>query len=500
MSTLHGQKDMTSEKWKDDLQLLSETVHNDYSFLFKKTTVEAFDTKVEDLNNRIPSLEDHEVVAGLSTIVSSFGYGHTAIFYNKEYLDFDRLPVNLYHFSDGVYIEGGYTLYQDIIGAKLIAIEGVAVEDVLAAIRPVVPAENDQYFKGYGLKYIMIPQLLHAQGITEYLKKDIELTVEKEGKTLIRTVSVMPDIVSKVDYGFSQNEGEWMTMRDQERTPYAYRHLDKKYYFDYLPENNAVYVRYSSVFNDSEESISAFFDRVMAYTDSIDAEKLIIDVRLNGGGNNYNNRDVIVDIIQSKKINQVGNLFVIIGRRTFSACQNFINHMGIYTEAIFVGEPSAENVNFYGDSRVVTLPNSKIPVRLSWAWWQDKAEWESEEWTSPQIGAELSSEDYRSNVDPILNAALNFEGDDFVIDPMGYLTNLFMQGEIAQVFSDSKRFVADPRYKFFDFEKEFTVVGNLLINNGRKEQAVGVFQLIAAVFPESVAAQSNLAKALDSSK
>ena len=48
-------------------------------------------------------------------------------------------------------------------------------------------------------------------------------------------------------------------------------------------------------------------------------------------------------------------MFVIIGRRTFSACQNLVNELDNYTNAIFIGEPTAENINFYGDTRPGSL-------------------------------------------------------------------------------------------------------------------------------------------------
>jgi len=70
-----------------------------------------------------------------------------------------------------------------------------------------------------------------------------------------------------------------------------------------------------------------------------DVEKLVLDVRMNGGGNNQLIKPIITGIIQLKKINKKGKFFCIIGRRTFSACQNLVNELERYTEVIFVGEP-----------------------------------------------------------------------------------------------------------------------------------------------------------------
>ena len=45
-----------------------------------------------------------------------------------------------------------------------------------------------------------------------------------------------------------------------------------------------------------------------------------------------------------------GHLFVIIGRRTFSAAQNTVNMIEKNTNATFVGEPTGSRPNFVGES------------------------------------------------------------------------------------------------------------------------------------------------------
>ena len=99
-----GQAQMTSSQWQEDLRFLQETVHNEYSFLFKKTTKEIFDNEVEQLYSDIPSLEEHEIIVGMSRIIALFGYGHTDISFSHAEHAFRRLPFNLYQYEDGIYI------------------------------------------------------------------------------------------------------------------------------------------------------------------------------------------------------------------------------------------------------------------------------------------------------------------------------------------------------------------------------------------------------------
>ena len=254
--------------------------------------------------------------------------------------------------------------------------------------------------------------------------------------------------------------------------------MDKIYAFDYLADQKLVYVRQSQIQDDASEDIPTFYKKVFDFIDSNDVEKLVLDVRLNGGGNNYKNKPIITGIVKSEKINQIGKFFTIIGRRTFSACQNLVNELDNYTNVIFVGEPTGENINFYGDVNRFQLPNSDLSVRLSFAWWQDKPQWENGPWTAPHLSVVPTFEDYVNNVDPILDKILAFDNEGFIADPMNHFTNLFLAGKIDQLKSDAVNMVNDPRYQFFDFEEEFNTTGYNLLGRGQIKEAIFVFQMI----------------------
>ncbi len=491
-----AQTSLSSADWQSDLRFLQETVHKDYSFLFKKTTAEKFNASVDKLYQEIPKLQPHEIVAGFGRIVSSFAYGHTDIGWEQAPVKYHVLPLNLYLFTDGVYIEGAHKDYEKLVGAKVLKIEGLAVEDAMKAIRPLVPVENDQYFKAHGLDFLVIPEALHAQKVTKTLKNAITFTLERDGKSFEQTFTAVDAYRFPRKYGFVNPGNDWVSARNQATTPLYLKNFDKIYYYEYLPESKTVYVRHSQIQDDPQENIPAFYDRVFDFIEKNDVEKLVIDVRLNGGGNNYKNKPVVTGIIRSEKINQPGKLYVLLGRRTFSACQNLVNELHSYTNAIFVGEPTSENINFYGDNRRVELPKSKMPVYLSFAWWQDKPQWENADWLAPHVAVEMSFDDYRSNRDPVLETALEFNcGQDFVLNPMGYLRRLFTEQKMDLLQSEAQAMVNDPRYRFVDFEGEINQSGYDLLAGKQVDAAIYVFQLNTQLFPHSANAWDSLGEA-----
>ncbi|MEO0527434.1 MAG: tetratricopeptide repeat protein [Bacteroidota bacterium] len=493
---LPAQKTLNSAQWQEDLRFLQSTVHKDYSFLFVKTTPEIFDAAIETLYTNIPDMEEHEIIVGMSRIIALFEYGHTDISFNQKPFEFHNFPFNLYEFNDGIYLQGVHKDYERALGAEVLKINEVPILDARNAVYPAVNSENEQYFKAFGINYLRIPEVLHAQGITDKLENSVTLTLSKDGTTFTQTFKSLPKgekVPTKYSHVF--NDENWLEARDQTSSPLYLKHLDKIYFFEYLAEEKAVYVRHSQIQDDREEDTQTFYTRVFDFIENNDVEKLILDLRLNGGGNNYKNKPVITGIIETKKINKVGSLFVIIGRRTFSACQNLVNELDNYTNVTFVGEPTAENLNFYGDTRPVALPNSKIPVYLSFAWWQDKPVWENADWTTPNIPIDMSFEEYRSNQDPVLEAALAFAGTDFKPDPMQYIVEMYSAGKMQELAIELSRMVQDPRYDFFDFETELSKSGSQLLNSGREEYVAGglqIFSFVTQLFPNSPSAWKNL--------
>ena len=492
---VNAQQKFTATQWQEDLRFLQKTIHDEYPFLFRKIEAVAFDASVDQLYEAIPNLEEHEIMVGLARLVASFEYGHTILGYWEGVVPYHQLPLVLYDYSDGIYLQGVHKDYEAILGARLLKIEGKPIAEVLELMRAVVPAENDQFVKAYGIHYLTFPEFLHTQGVLPQLKQTVLLTLEKEGETFEAEVKAVPAERFPRQYGMVVPGDAWLESRDLSTTPLYLKHLDKIYYDEYLPESKTLYVRQSQVQDEEGEDIPAFYARVFDFIENNDVEKLVLDLRLNGGGNNYKNKAVVTGIIETEKINKPGKLMVIIGRRTFSACQNLVNELSNYTNAVFVGEPTAENINFYGDNRPVQLPNTKMNAYLSFAWWQDKPQWENADWTVPHLAVEMNFDQYRNNDDPVLQAALEFSDQDFVLDPMNYFRNLFVAGDMEKLQSEVARMLQDPSYRFFDFEGEFNKAGYDLLKGKRFEEAIYVFSMNTQLFPGSANAWDSLAEA-----
>lgn len=484
-----------NSNWQSDLRFLQQTIHKDYPFLFKKISPAAFDAAADSLFAAMPGMQEHECLAGLTRMVASIKYGHTSLPWRDSKVKYHMTPMNFYWFSDGLFVEGTTKSNADILGARILKIEGKPISEVLDAIKLLVPSENDQFFKSRGLYYLGIPEALHAQGITPKLNSSINYTFEKNGKTFEKAIPATEVLQIPAFYGFTKPEGNWLTARDTSSLPLYLKDQNRIYYYEYLPNSKTVYVRHSQIQDEPEMPIAVFYKNLYSFIEKNDVERLILDVRLNGGGNNYLLKPIITGLIETKKINKPGKFFVIIGRRTFSACQNLVNEFTSYTNAIFVGEPTSENINFYGDNNRITLPNTQTQVLLSFAWWQDKPQWENASWLAPQVAADMSFADYQHNNDPALNACLAMNENNAITDPMQKLKTLFFMGKLEEVEMETKKMVNDPVYRYIDFEGNFSEAGRMFIKRKQSDIAIQIFEMNTRLFPTSANSWLGLADA-----
>lgn len=169
-----------------------------------------------------------------------------------------------------------------------------------------------------------------------------------------------------------------------------------------------MFFQYNSVRNDQKEPFAAFTERLFKFIGENAVEKLVIDLRWNNGGNTFLLTPLIRGLIKNEKINQRGKLFVITGRRTYSAAQNASTFFERHTSAIFVGEPTGSSPNFVGEEDPFVLPYSKILANVSNLFWQSAFPQDERTWIAPLIYVPPTFKAYSANRDAALEAILEY--------------------------------------------------------------------------------------------
>jgi hypothetical protein len=135
-------------------------------------------------------------------------------------------------------------------------------------------------------------------------------------------------------------------------------------------------------------------------------ENLVIDLRLNSGGDFTLGLKYVVEPIRKvKALNRKGHLFVLIGPKTFSAAMSNAAHFRERTNALLVGEPVGEKPNSYQEARDMILPNSHWDVRYSVKFYRFASC--AENLIRPDRQVSETWDAYREGRDPVLEWVLH---------------------------------------------------------------------------------------------
>lgn len=477
----------TPQDWQADLELLVqeiETVHPDPWFHTKRGDVIG---AVEELRTRLPGMTWEQSYAGFHKVLAMLEDGHTRIQpHRNSQLDLHRIPVRYYLFPEGMYVTSVHPDYGQILGGRVVRVGDAAARDAVETMGELVPADNRYTRRDRVTRYLTHAELLAGAGIT----KDVgncSVVVEKDGREV--------KAVLQAQAGY--DDSGWLSVTSDTPTPLYLQHPGDNYFYQYLPEAKTVYLHFRRVENEDEETFAKFCERTFQFIEDNDVAKLIVDLRLNGGGNNYLNKPLIHGIIRSDKVNREGNLFVIVGRRTFSAAMCGTVDLERQTEALFAGEPTGASPNHHGDAVPVTLPNTGIVVSISALYWQNSDPRDARPWLTPDIPVELTWDDYRNGRDPVVEAVLAYTGGKRtpIAEAMtAWLTE--SQGEVESAIARYRQLKQSDEAAHYDFgEGQLNNLGYQLMGDNRLADAIRIFELNAEMFPHAYNTWDSLGEA-----
>jgi hypothetical protein len=400
------------EAWIEDLEFLRREFPARHKNAFHTLAHSDFQRGIDDLVAHAPGRRRHENIVGLAALLARVGDGHSGIDLQDTNVGFHRLPVKLYFYREGLFVREARPALAGLAAARVLAIGGVDPDTAVARAGALANHDNGMGVMAAAPKFLGEPEVLSALGLstsTASATFDFELA---DGTP--RSAELESDSEVEAPY--------WTYGGSGSETPLWRRHRDLAYWFELLYEKGMAYAQLNRVVDDPTERFGDFCARLWAAVEANDITRLVIDLRLNRGGNGYLNQVLVHGIIRSR-LNERGRLFVITGRETFSAALMCTVDLERETQAIFVGEPTGGKPNHFSESGRFTLPNSGIPVGYSWLYWQLSDARDDRPWIQPHIEAEVSSAADFAGDDPAMEAILRAieEGRDFTVLPSNRL-------------------------------------------------------------------------------
>ncbi|MEQ1820948.1 MAG: hypothetical protein ABL949_00385 [Fimbriimonadaceae bacterium] len=387
------------EAWRYDLWLYNREVRRIHLNPYQKSTKDELDKEVKSFNREIPKLSDHQIRMRFMRLAVLIGDGHT-ILRGFDPATAKQAPITVFRFDDGYRIIAIAKSKSALLGAKILQVAGHDAEEVLKASSPFIAKDNSMGDLAISPRYFTNADLLKGLGWLADTNEIGYVVEDVSGKKSTLVLQTIAGPTPAADLAGIETSLPTVPLSLKDRA--------KPYWFEYLAETKTVYFQYNSVRNITDLPVSKFAEKLFEFIQTNDVENLVIDARWNGGGNTFLSRPLVNGIIASKKVNRPGHLFVITGRHTFSAAQNFVTDIERSCEATFVGEPSGSSPNFTGESVLGVLPYSKMTYSISDLHWQRSWPMDARTWIAPDLPAPPSFSDLRLGLDSAFEAIKAF--------------------------------------------------------------------------------------------
>jgi tetratricopeptide (TPR) repeat protein len=478
---------VTQAEWRDDLQYLVTTLRQRHPNAFHAASEARFDTAAAELRAQMATLEPYQIIVRMAALTALIGDGHTGIPLLSRTFDFRYFPLRFQFYDEGLFVEGAYADSDALVGGRLLSIDGVPVDEIARRVETVVMRDNPSSARARIAETLSIGEALHALGITASPDEAVFSIIDRGGNLRSVLLRAARGDLPRKFAGGSLWEGTRRISRLGQKPSTWLSHPDKPYWFQLL-DGGILYVQINQMANDGNEPLAAFFDRAIREGEAAGVRRLILDLRLNDGGDHIH-LPLVHAIIRHPLFDKRGGLFVLIGPATFSAAETFASALEIHTNAIFIGEPTGGRPNHYGSGGALFLPNSNVRVRHARVYFQNSDPSDNRAWIPPEVYAPRSVVAELAGRDDALAAAVGWQETEPLAET---LNKAYAKGGIASSLDALSAFRTDRRNAYRAVRGPILEFGNRLAKEGHPADALILLKWAVAAEPQSSTVHESL--------
>lgn len=302
------------------------------------------------------------------------------------------LPIRARAFHDGLYVIAAKEEGAPLNGARITRIGDMDATQVIRALADQWPG-NDAWAHRWAGYHFSSSALLEGLGAVPHPREPVRVEARLGSRRIRATLQ--------------PREGAKDDLVEMNRTPAAHETWEREASFGNYArlQGGSIYISCNDMADEEGKDFAAFTRQCFAAMDNTNADRLIFDVRRNGGGNNFLPEPLRKRILRSR-FNRPGGLYVLISPYTFSAAQNPTTRLERDSFATFVGEPTGGAPNHFGDAQPLRGEASGIFSMVSTLPWFDSYPQDQRVWIMPDLPVPAMFADYRTGADPALERAL----------------------------------------------------------------------------------------------
>lgn len=334
--------DLTAAEWEQDLDRLVEIMTTRHGAPFHSATREDFRRQVDRVRAALPDLSGPQVTVEFRKLGAMIGDGHTNVAAPQGRA---RLPIGAFWFEDGIRLVRIAAEHRELLGSILTAIDGIPIAEAVRRLRPYASQGESAWSYRYVAPFLFTdPDVLANAGIGS---GSIHSFAFEGADGASRTISLAATVepVAQAVLGGAR--------------PFWEREPSEDFRILRLADGS-LYANW--------RGYERLRDRTSVLLAELDRDppcRLIIDLRDSGGGDFNLGRQLVRELAERTAVNRPDRLFVLTGRRTFSAAMTNAVDFRTMTRATLVGEPPGAAPNNWQEVRSFHLPHSGLKVGVS---------------------------------------------------------------------------------------------------------------------------------------
>ncbi|MGD9814861.1 MAG: hypothetical protein AB7Q23_06655 [Hyphomonadaceae bacterium] len=305
----------------------------------------------------------------LARIVALADNGHTAYFPGPRSRRFNRVAdVRLAPFGEDFYVLRASPANADLLGARLVAIDGRPVAQARAVARTLAGG-TDAWRDRNAAYFLESPEQMQALDVIARADRVTYRFQLANGRSVTRRFTpegANPDrIRANTDRWYypalMAEEGDaWRTLISADAAPWSLRDPDTPFRMRDAPELDAFWIEMRQNFNHEEMDIAEFMLDSLEAARTSGRRNIVLDMRMNGGG------DLNITRAWVRRLPRAvpGRVFVLTSPNTFSAAISTIGYLkqSAPDRVTIVGEMVGDRLDFYSEGDVISLPHSGAAI------------------------------------------------------------------------------------------------------------------------------------------
>ncbi|MGD1945517.1 MAG: hypothetical protein ACFB0A_04420 [Croceivirga sp.] len=279
-----------AESQLQDIEYLS--LYPDYDKSFDtEAKRDSFFLKLEALKRKLPAPKavfEMEIAKALAYADN----GHTNISSGARARRLNSVPLRFYWFKEGLFIILAMEGYEEFLGKRIVALNGIPPEDLLFKIKP----WHGGTFEGLKAKsplFFMSPEILYAIGLGS-THNSIQISIEDENKNILtRQIFASKEEKDVPGYWvpywlhpYKLIKGtKWKSCKPEGLTSTSIKDMYQNVYHEFI--GDVLYVQINDNYNTEERNIRSYLKGVTSQMREKQPKDVVFDLRFNPGGNNY---------------------------------------------------------------------------------------------------------------------------------------------------------------------------------------------------------------------